>query len=73
MRQAQKRARLENVLTELKEKIRVQEHELDENKTALSNSRSRCAALRELRERLEGVGAGTKAIVACMTIVSSVS
>jgi len=57
------KTRLDIILTELKEKIRVQERELDENKTALSNSRSRCEALRELRERLEGVGAGTKAIV----------
>jgi chromosome segregation protein len=61
---AAEKARLENVLTGLKAKIRLQEHEIDESKTALSNSRSRRAALLELRERLEGVGAGTKALMA---------
>lgn len=57
------KARLENVLASLKSKIRIQEDEVDESKMALSTTRSRCAALRELRERLDGVGAGTKAIV----------
>jgi chromosome segregation protein len=57
------KTRLENVLGSLKAKIRIQEDEVDESKMALSTARSRCAALRELRERLEGVGAGTKAIV----------
>jgi chromosome segregation protein len=61
---AAEKARLEHVLTGLKAKIRFQEHEIDESKTALSNSRSRRAALLELRERLEGVGAGTKALMA---------
>ncbi len=58
------KTRLEDVLSGLKAKIRLQEHEIDERKTALSNSRSRRSALHELRERLEGVGAGTKALVA---------
>jgi chromosome segregation protein len=58
------KARLDVLLGELKEKIRLQEHELDVRKTALSNARSRFAALRELRERLEGVGTGTKAMFA---------
>ncbi len=57
------KARLENVLASLKAKIRIQEDEVDESKTALSAARSRFAALRELRERLEGVGVGTKAVV----------
>jgi chromosome segregation protein len=61
---ATEKARLENVLAGLKAKIRLQEHDIDESKTALSNSRSRRAALLELRERLEGVGAGTKALMA---------
>jgi|HubBroStandDraft_1064217.scaffolds.fasta_scaffold14568_1 chromosome segregation protein len=56
------KTRLENVLTGLKARIRLQEDEMEIGKTALSNSRSRCAALRELRERLEGVGAGAKAV-----------
>jgi chromosome segregation protein len=60
---AVEKTRLENVLGDLKAKIRIQEDEVDESKIALSNARSRCAALRELRERLEGVGAGTKAVV----------
>jgi chromosome segregation protein len=60
---ARERARLEQLLSELKERIRRQEHDLDGSKSALSIARSRSAALRELRERLEGVGAGTKALV----------
>jgi chromosome segregation protein len=57
------KARLDGNMAELKERIRQQERDLDEGKVALAHARSRCAALHEMRERLEGVGAGTKALV----------
>jgi chromosome segregation protein len=56
------KTRLENVLTDLRARIRSQEDESEKSKVALSNARSRYAALRELRERLDGVGAGAKAV-----------
>jgi chromosome segregation protein len=60
---AEEKARLEQRLGELKEQLRVQERSLDEGKSELARSRSRHAALEEMRARLEGVGAGAKALV----------
>ena len=61
---AAEKARLETRLAELKEIIRAQERALDEAKGELSKKRSRWSALEEMHTRLEGVGAGTKALVA---------
>ncbi len=60
---AAEKARLELRLAELKELIQSQERALDEAKGELSVKRSRHAALEEMHARLEGVGAGTKALV----------
>jgi chromosome segregation protein len=61
---AAEKARLEARLAELKEVILAQERALDEAKAELSKKRSRWTALEEMRTRLEGVGTGTKALVA---------
>jgi chromosome segregation protein len=61
---AAEKARLEMRMGELKEIIQAQERALDEAKGELSKKRSRLGALEEMHARLEGVGAGTKALVA---------
>jgi len=61
---AAEKARLEGRLAELKDRIQAQERALDESKAELSKRRSRFGALEEMHARLEGVGAGTKALVA---------
>ncbi len=61
---AAEKTRLELLLGELKDRIRVEEKTLDDRKGDLSRKRSRHGALEEMRTRLEGVGAGTKALVA---------
>ena len=60
---AAEKSRLETRLGELKELIHEQERSLEEAKGELSVKRSRHAALEEMHARLEGVGAGTKALV----------
>jgi chromosome segregation protein len=60
---AAEKTRLEQRLAELKEIIQIQEKALDESKGELSRKRSRHGALEEMHARLEGVGAGTKALV----------
>ncbi|MCL2447367.1 MAG: chromosome segregation protein SMC, partial [Polyangiaceae bacterium] len=55
---------LERRLRELKEQIIGHERALEATKTELGAKRSRHGALREMHARLEGVGAGTKALVA---------
>ncbi len=60
---ADEKARLEVRLAELKEIIQTQEKALDESKSELSRKRSRHGALEEMHARLDGVGAGTKALV----------
>jgi chromosome segregation protein len=60
---AAEKARLETRLGELKELIQHQDRALDEAKVELSEKRSRWGALEEMHARLEGVGAGTRALV----------
>jgi chromosome segregation protein len=60
---AAEKARLEERLAELKDIIQTQEKVLEESKAELSKKRSRHGALEEMHARLEGVGAGTKALV----------
>jgi chromosome segregation protein len=60
---AAEKVRLEQLLTVLKETIQRQEKALDESKGELSKKRSRYGALEEMHARLEGVGAGAKAIM----------
>jgi chromosome segregation protein len=60
---AAEKARLETRMGELKELIQAQERALEEAKGELSRKRSRWVALEEMHTRLEGVGAGTKALV----------
>jgi chromosome segregation protein len=57
------KARLEERLAELKELIQNQDRALEDGKGELSRKRSRHGALEEMHARLEGVGAGAKAIV----------
>jgi chromosome segregation protein len=54
----------ERRLAELKEQILGHERALEATKNELSTKRSRHGALREMHARLEGVGVGTKALVA---------
>jgi len=54
---------LEQRLIELKQRIRLQEQTLEDGKSELSLRRSRLGALEEMHARLEGVGAGAKALV----------
>ncbi|MGD0524081.1 MAG: chromosome segregation protein SMC [Polyangiaceae bacterium] len=61
---AAEKAQLETRMGELKELIQAQERALEDAKAELSKKRSRCAALEEMHARLEGVGAGTKALMA---------
>jgi chromosome segregation protein len=60
---AAEKTRLELLLNELKDRIRVEDKTLDDRKGELSRKRSRHGALEEMRTRLEGVGAGTKALI----------
>jgi len=60
---AAEKARLEQRLAELKDVVQIHERALDSAKAELSKKRSRYVALEEMHARLEGVGAGTKAIV----------
>jgi chromosome segregation protein len=61
---AAEKARLEQRLGELKQLALAQERSLEESKGELSKKRSRYLALEEVRARLEGVGAGTRSLVA---------
>ncbi len=60
---AEDQARLERRLGELKGVFQTQERALEESKGESSRKRSRHAALEEMHARLEGVGAGTKALM----------
>ena len=60
---AAEKARLEERLVELKALLQGQEKALEESKGELSKKRSRHHALEEMHARLEGVGAGTRALV----------
>ncbi len=60
---AAEKARLETRMGELKELIQTQERALEDAKGELSKKRSRWVALEEMHARLEGVGAGTKALM----------
>ncbi|MGH7440562.1 MAG: chromosome segregation protein SMC, partial [Polyangiaceae bacterium] len=60
---AEEKARLESDLSQIKERILGQEKAYEEVRGELSKKRSRHGALVEMHARLEGVGAGTKAIV----------
>ncbi len=60
---AEEKTRLEERLVALKELFQTRERALDESKGELSKKRSRHAALEEMHARLEGVGAGTKALM----------
>ncbi|HTB78790.1 MAG TPA: chromosome segregation protein SMC, partial [Polyangiaceae bacterium] len=60
---AAEKTRLEQRLAELKDIVQTQEKALDESKGELSRKRSRHGALEEMHARLEGVGAGTKALM----------
>jgi chromosome segregation protein len=61
---AAEKTRLEERLRELKEQIVGHERSFEEAKGELSKKRSRYVALEEMHARLDGVGAGTKALVA---------
>jgi chromosome segregation protein len=61
---ATEKTKLEQKMLELKETIGGQERSLEESKSELSGKRSRFRALEEMHARLEGVGVGTKALVA---------
>jgi chromosome segregation protein len=60
---AAQKAELEQRLIDLKQRIRLQEQALEDGKSELSQRRSRLGALEEMHTRLEGVGAGAKALV----------
>jgi chromosome segregation protein len=60
---AAEKADLDQRLNELKQRIRLQEQTLEHSKSELSHRRSRHGALEEMHTRLEGVGAGAKALV----------
>ncbi len=64
MTTAAEKTRLEQRLAELKDVIVTHERAYDESKGELSKKRSRYGALEEMHARLEGVGSGTKALVA---------
>jgi len=61
---AEDKARLERTLSELKARVQAEDCAVEDAKGQLSRKRSRHDALEEMRSRLEGAGAGTKAIVA---------
>ncbi|MGO9712998.1 MAG: chromosome segregation protein SMC [Polyangiaceae bacterium] len=60
---AEEKQRHEERLAELRHEIGDSERSLDEAKHELSRKRSRLHALEEMHARLEGVGAGVKALV----------
>jgi chromosome segregation protein len=60
---AAEKVRLEERMGELKALIQTQERSLEEAKSELGRKRSRLHALEEMHARLEGVGAGTRALV----------
>jgi len=60
---AEEKARLEERLIILKDRVQGEERALEESKGQLSQKRSRHDALEEMHSRLEGAGAGTRAIV----------
>jgi chromosome segregation protein len=60
---AAEKVRLETRMGELKTLIQTQERSLEEAKGELSKKRSRLHALEEMHSRLEGVGAGTRALM----------
>ncbi|WP_394839764.1 chromosome segregation protein SMC [Pendulispora rubella] len=60
---AEEQTQLETRLEELKLQIATSERELEEAKNEFSRKRSRLHALEEMLARLEGVGAGVKALV----------
>ena len=60
---AEERTALEERLAELRRAITESEHALEEAKAEASKKRSRLHALTEMHARLEGVGAGAKALV----------
>jgi chromosome segregation protein len=57
------RETLEKRLTELKSGVGESEKTLEQNKGDLHKARSRMQALLEVQSRLEGVGAGTRAVI----------
>ena len=61
---ADEKAQLEETLATLRHDILASEQSLDAAKGELTRKRSRLHALQEMHERLEGVGAGVKALVA---------
>ncbi len=61
---AEERATKETHLAELRHQIAESDRALEEARGELAKKRSRLGALTELHARLEGVGAGTKALVA---------
>jgi len=61
---AEEKAELEARLGELKQEIHGSERALEEAKHEAQRKRSRMQALLEVQSRLDGVGAGTKALVA---------
>ena len=61
---AEEKAELETRLTQLKQEILGSERSLEEAKHEAQRKRSRMQALLEVQSRLDGVGAGTKALVA---------
>ncbi|MFO0642872.1 MAG: chromosome segregation protein SMC [Polyangiaceae bacterium] len=61
---AEERTALEARLAELKHEVVASERALDEAKHEAQRKRSRMQALLEVQARLEGVGAGTRALVA---------
>jgi len=60
---AEEKQQLEERLAHVRREIQESERSLDEAKHELSRKRSRLHALTEMHERLEGVGAGVKALV----------
>jgi len=61
---AEEHVRLETEMKALREATVIHDHVVDEKKNVLSQRRSRLRALEELHDRLEGVGAGVKALIA---------
>ncbi len=60
---AEEKQRLEAHLGELRQEIMASDRLLEEAKSELSRKRSRLHALLEMQTRLEGVGAGVKALI----------
>jgi chromosome segregation protein len=60
---AEERARIEELLAELRREMSTSDRTLDESKSTLTKKRSRLHALVEMHARHEGVGAGVKALL----------